>query len=91
MEGLKLIEKYIEDGITIDGNPKKGYTVFTIPTQHFKISSLSELTPERFERAQKEWRELEELQNQIAENSFHHENPDIMEYLRTEYKSENNT
>lgn len=91
MEDLNSIEKYIIDGITIDGNPKKGYTVFTIPTQHFRISSLSELTPERFERAQKEWRELEELQDQISKDSFHFERPDIMEYLRTEYKSENNT
>ena len=47
----KEILKYLEQGISIDGNPKDGYTVFTIKTQHFKISSLDELSVERFEKA----------------------------------------
>lgn len=47
----KEILKYLEQGISIDGNPKDGYTVFTIKTQHFKISSLDELSVERFEEA----------------------------------------
>ena len=46
---MKEILKYIETGISINGNPKDGYTVFTIPTQHFKISSLGDLTPSKFE------------------------------------------
>lgn len=48
---MKDILKYIENGIKIDGNPKDGYTVFTISTQHFNINSLDELTVETFEKA----------------------------------------
>jgi hypothetical protein len=40
--------KYIIDGITID-KTKEGYRVFTIPTQHFDIVNLDELTNDRFE------------------------------------------
>lgn len=50
----KDILKYIEDGISIDGNPKDGYTVFTLKTQHFNISSLDELKPEKFEKVIKQ-------------------------------------
>ena len=46
---MKDILKYIETGISIDGNPKDGYTVFTTQTQHFKISSLEDLIPSKFE------------------------------------------
>ena len=55
--------KYIVDGITIEKLSKSGYRVFTIPTQHFEISSLEELTPESFEKAIKLQQELDELQN----------------------------
>jgi hypothetical protein len=41
------LKEWIEDGITID-KKTNGYRVFTIPTQHFDINELSELTPERF-------------------------------------------
>ena len=44
-----LDKKYILDGITID-KKKDGYVVFTIPTQHFSIVELDELTNERFEQ-----------------------------------------
>lgn len=40
--------KYINDGLTID-KTKEGYCVFTIPTQHFNIVNLDDLTNERFE------------------------------------------
>ena len=40
----KELLKFIENGMSIVGNPTKGYTIFTVPTQHFKISSLEELT-----------------------------------------------
>jgi hypothetical protein len=55
------IYEYIKNGITINGNPIDGYEVFTIPTQHFHIDSLHQLTPEVFEEAikrQKEWDEI---------------------------------
>ena len=44
----KIDNKYIIDGITID-KTKDGYRVFTIPTQHFNIDNLDELTDDRFD------------------------------------------
>jgi hypothetical protein len=41
------LKEWIKDGIDIR-KTNKGYQVFTIPTQHFDIVELSELTPERF-------------------------------------------
>lgn len=61
----KEILKYIKNGISIDGNPEDGYTVFTIETQHFKISSLDELNVERFERAIDDFKKREELENKM--------------------------
>ena len=61
----KEILKYLEQGISINGNPKDGYTVFTIWTQHFKISSLDELSVERFEKAISDFNRREELENQL--------------------------
>ncbi len=66
MEQQEIIE-YIKQGITINGNPTDGYTVFTIPTQHFKVNSLRELTMERFELAIKDLKERENLQDQLLE------------------------
>jgi hypothetical protein len=61
---MKEILKYIETGISIDGNPKDGYKVFTIPTQHFKISSLEDLTPSKFEEMIKR---QEDYEKQVSE------------------------
>jgi hypothetical protein len=44
---MNELKEWIEDGITID-KKNNGYRVFTIPTQHFDVNDLSELTPERF-------------------------------------------
>jgi hypothetical protein len=41
------IKEWIEDGITIR-KTNDGYQVFTIPTQHFEIKELNELTSDRF-------------------------------------------
>jgi len=41
------LKEWIEDGIAIR-KTSNGYQVFTIPTQHFDINDLNELTPERF-------------------------------------------
>lgn len=41
-------KQYIIDGITIN-KTKEGYRVFTIPTQHFDIVDLDELTNDRFD------------------------------------------
>ena len=45
---MNIDNKYIVNGITIN-KTKDGYKVFTIPTQHFNITSLDDLTNERFE------------------------------------------
>lgn len=60
---MKDIIKYIENGISISGNPANGYEIFTIPTQHFRVSSLEELTPELFKK-----------QIEILNNKTHFEN-----------------
>ncbi len=55
------LKEWIKDGIDIR-KTNEGYVVFTIPTQHFNIKELDELTPERFEQEvekQKQYRELE--------------------------------
>lgn len=86
-----IIYDYIKNGITIKGDPVGGYEVFTIPTQHFKIDSLHQLTPETFENAiqkQKEYEELtseifKEVQKEIDQEIInqlmgHEPNPDII-------------
>lgn len=62
---MKDIQKYIEHGIKINGNPKDGYTVFTVPTQHFNINSLDELTVETFEKAITEHTKLIKFENEL--------------------------
>jgi hypothetical protein len=62
---MNEILKYIETGITINGNPKDGYTVFTIPTQHFKISSLEELTPSKFEEIINLRKEQQKMEDEL--------------------------
>jgi hypothetical protein len=59
------IFEYIKNGITINGNPIDGYRVFTIPTQHFRIDSLDELTPETFENAIQKQKDHDELTSEI--------------------------
>jgi len=62
----ELDNKHIIDGITID-KTKEGYRVFTIPTQHFNIVDLDELTNDRFDleikRQEKYEKESSELIN----------------------------
>lgn len=62
---MKDILNYIENGISIKGNPDDGYTVFTIPTQNFKISSLEDLTPSKFEEMIKRQEEYEKSANEL--------------------------
>ena len=64
------IYEYIKHGITINGNPIDGYTVFTIPTQHFKIDSLHQLTPETFENAIQKQKERDELTSEMFKEVF---------------------
>lgn len=64
------IYEYIKNGITINGNPTEGYTVFTIPTQHFKIDSLHQLTPETFEREIQKQKEYERMSSELMSEVF---------------------
>jgi len=63
------LKEWIEDGITIR-KTNKGYQVFTIPTQHFDIIELNELTPERFViEVQKQQKNIE-MQNELLALAF---------------------
>ena len=66
---MKEIIKYIEYGITIN-KTDVGYRVFTIPTQHFNIKSLEELTPEKFEEEIYRQKQCEETQEDLLVRSI---------------------
>ena len=63
------IKNYIAQGITID-KTNDGYRVFTIPTQHFNIKELDELTSERFELEIANQKKSEELQKELFGEYF---------------------
>ena len=46
---MNIDNRHLLSGIDISKR-ENGYRVFTIPTQHFDIANLDELTNERFER-----------------------------------------
>ena len=60
---MNIDNKYIVDGIDIR-KTKEGYRVFTIPTQHFDIANLDDLTNERFEE---EFRKEEQFRKDTFE------------------------
>lgn len=66
---MKDILKYIEDGITITGNLNVGYMIFTIPTQHFHINSLLELTSSRLQEEVEKQKLLENIQSKLWKTS----------------------
>jgi len=76
------IYEYIKNGITINGNPIDGYTVFTIPTQHFHIDSLHQLTPETFEREIQKQKEHDELTSEIFKEVQKEIDQNILNQLR---------
>ena len=63
------LKEWIEEGITID-KKNVGYRVFTIPTQHFDINDLSELTPERFKAEVEKQQKNIEMQNELLGLAF---------------------
>ena len=63
------LKEWIEDGISID-KKTNGYRVFTIPTQHFDINELSELTPERFKAEVERHERNIEMQNELLGLAF---------------------
>ena len=76
------IYEYIKNGITINGDPVGGYQVFTIPTQHFKIDSLHQLTPETFENAIQKQKELDELTSEMFKEVQNEIDQEILNQLR---------
>lgn len=78
---MKELEKYVGECFSIDFEPKQNrFQIFTIPTQHFYVESLSELTPERFELEIKKQKECTE---QTRKNLFK-----AMELWHEKYKDE---
>ena len=63
------LKEWIEEGITID-KKNEGYRVFTIPTQHFDINDLSELTPARFRVEVERYQKNMEMQNELLGLAF---------------------
>jgi hypothetical protein len=63
------LKEWIKDGIDIR-KTNEGYNVFTIPTQHFGIKELDELTPERFEKEVERQKKSIELQNEMLGIAF---------------------
>jgi hypothetical protein len=57
-------KKYIVEGITIN-KTKEGYRVFTIPTQHFDILDLDELTNDRFDHEIKRQEQYEKDSSEL--------------------------
>lgn len=58
---LSELKEWIESGISIDRNREGGYKVFTVPTQHFDVDRLEDITPERLrfeEDQEKTYRDL---------------------------------
>jgi hypothetical protein len=63
------LKEWVEDGITIR-KTNSGYQVFTIPTQHFDINDLNELTPERFKAEVEKQQKNIEMQNELLALAF---------------------
>jgi len=61
--------EWIKEGITID-KKNNGYRVFTIPTQHFDINDLNELTPDRFKAEVEKQQKNIEMQNELLALAF---------------------
>ena len=63
------LKEWIADGITIR-KTNTGYQIFTIPTQHFDITELDELTADRFKiEVQKQQKNIE-MQNELLGLAF---------------------
>jgi hypothetical protein len=63
------IKEYITEGINIH-KTNDGYRVFTIPTQHFNIKDLDELTADRFDKEIQKQKESEQFQTELFSEYF---------------------
>ena len=77
--------KYIIDGISID-KTKDGYRVFTIPTQHFNILDLNELTNERFEQEIKRQEKVIDVESEIFKLLYEDTNKEFEKEVIEELK-----
>lgn len=66
---ISELKEWITDGITIS-KTNDGYRVFTIPTQHFDIKDLNELTPERFKAEVEKQKQHEEWETELFKDLF---------------------
>lgn len=66
---MNELKEWIGDGINIR-KTNDGYQVFTIPTQHFEIKELADLTPDKFKEMVQRQEQLQELENQLLLASF---------------------
>lgn len=66
---ISELKEWIEDGITIR-KTNTGYNVFTIPTQHFDVSELAELTPDKFREMVERQNHFRELEAELLTKSF---------------------
>ena len=69
---MNIDNKYIIDGINIV-KTKEGYRVFTIPTQHFNIVDLDELTNDRFDLEIERQKQYEKESSELI-NLYFNEN-----------------
>ena len=69
------LKEWIEDGMTIR-KTNDGYTVFTVPTQHFNIKELDELTPDRFKAEVENQKHLREIESELFRLDFENKNED---------------
>ena len=63
------LKEWIKDGIDIR-KIKDGYQVFTIPTQHFEIKELDELTQDKFKEMVERQNHFQELQTELLGAAF---------------------
>lgn len=77
--------KYIIDGISIN-KTKDGYRVFTIPTQHFNILDLNELTNERFEQEIKRQEKVIDVESEIFKLFYEDTNKEFEKEVIEELK-----
>ncbi len=66
---ISELKEWIKDGIDIR-KTNDGYVVFTIPTQHFTIKEIEELTPERFSKETERKEKADELQTELLGRAF---------------------
>lgn len=66
---ISELKEWIEDGITIR-KTNEGYQVFTIPTQHFDIKELDELTADRFKAEVEKQKKHKEWETELFKDLF---------------------